>query len=66
MSEACEEVIKFLFSLGYNFIRVDAAKENVASNKVIQKCGGQFVSEYKDYFPIKEKEIIINQYIIEK
>lgn len=66
MSEACNEVIKFLFSLGYDTIRIDAVKENIASNKVIQKCGGIFVSEHIDYIPQKKKEFIINQYIIKK
>lgn len=66
MSEACEEVIKFLFSLGYNIIRIDAEKENIGSNKVIKKCGGKFISEFKEYLPQKKREFIINQYIIEK
>ena len=40
MSEACKKVIELLFDLGHEKIIIDAVKENVASNKVIEKCGG--------------------------
>lgn len=66
MSEACNKVINYLFSLGYDTIRIDAVKENIGSNNVIIKCGGILVSEYTDYFPQKDKEFTINQYIIRK
>lgn len=66
MSEACKTVINYLFSLGYETIRIDAAKENIGSNKVIQKCGGIFTEEYNDYLPLKDKYMIINKYIIKK
>lgn len=64
MSEACKAVVNYLFSLGYDTIRIDAAKENLASNKVIQKCGGIFIEEYNDYLPLKDKYMVINKYII--
>jgi ribosomal-protein-alanine N-acetyltransferase len=66
MSEACKEVVEYLFSIGYNTIRIDAIKDNIGSNKVIQKCGGIFVSEFVDYFSQKNKEFTINKYIIRK
>ena len=66
ISEACNEVVKFLFSLGYEQIRIDAVKENIGSNKVIQKCGGTFIKEYIEYFPQKNIEFVINEYIIKK
>ena len=66
MSEACNEVVKFLFSLGYDQIRIDAVKENIGSNKVIKKCGGTFIKEFIEYVPQKNKEFVINQYIIKK
>ena len=66
MSEACKQLIDYLFSNGYESIRIDAMKENIGSNKVIQKCGGIFVSEFVDYFKQKNMEVTINQYIIKK
>jgi ribosomal-protein-alanine N-acetyltransferase len=64
MSEACKTVINYLFSLGYETIRIDAAKDNLASNRVIQKCGGIYLEDYNDYFPLKDKYMTINKYII--
>ena len=66
MSEACQRVIEFLHSIGYEKIRIDAMKENVGSNKVIKKCGGIFAGEYTEFFKAKNKEVIINEYYILK
>lgn len=65
MTEACKKLIEYLFSKGYTKIRIDALVENVASNKVILKCGGRFVETYEAY--IESKDIIcnINKYYIE-
>ena len=38
--------------------------ENVASNKVITKCGGQFIETYND--SMKGKEAVINKYYVYK
>ena len=35
---------------------IDAVKENIASNKVIQKCGGTFVGQFEDKFEIDENK----------
>ena len=43
MTEACQCVLKHLFSLGYKSARIEAVAENIGSNKVIQKCGGVLV-----------------------
>lgn len=66
MTEACSKVIEFLFSLGYDKIKIDAAVENVSSNKVIQKCGGIFINTIEEFLPLKNERMLINQYIIKK
>ena len=65
-SEACNEVINFLFSLGHNKIIIDAQVKNIASNKVIQKCKGQYLETYKDFNASKNQEVNINRYIVYK
>ena len=62
MTEACKCVVDYLFSMGHKVVRIDAVRENVGSNKVIQKCGGKFIENYKD--KMKGKEVIINKYHI--
>ena len=66
MSEACLKLIDFLFLLGHNKIRIDAVKENIASNKVIQKCGGTFVGQFEDKFEKNQQTVLINKYVINK
>ena len=65
-SEATQEVINFLFSLGHNEIIIDAMIENISSNKVIQKCNGVFINTYKDFNKSKNKEVEINRYKVYK
>ena len=38
--------------------------ENIASIRVIQKCGGKFLKTDKDYFLLKDKTVLINRYIV--
>ncbi len=64
MTEACNRVIEFLFSLGHKVIRIDAVKENIGSNKVITKCGGKYIETYYDQ--MKGKEVFINKYFVYK
>ncbi|MCR5021843.1 GNAT family protein, partial [Ruminococcus sp.] len=64
MTEACHCVIEYLFSKGYSEIRIDAMSENIASIRVIQKCGGIFLKTDEDYYPLKDKTVLINRYII--
>lgn len=64
MTESLKEVINYLISLGYKKIKIDAVVENIASNKVIQKCGGKLINIKKDYFALKQKEFLINEYEI--
>ena len=45
MSEACKAFIKYLFNLGYKKILIRADIRNIASLKVIEKCGFKFTHE---------------------
>lgn len=66
MTEACKKVISYLFLKGYQQVRIDARIENIASNKVIQKCGGKYLDTIQDEFPLKNITVQINRYLIQK
>lgn len=66
MSEACKKVIEYLLSIGHKKIRIDAAVENVASNKIIQKCGGKLFQVVDEYIECKKQTFKINCYYITK
>ena len=64
ITEASRCVIEYLFSKGYSEIRIDAMSENIASIRVIQKCGGIFLKTDEEYLPLKDETVLINRYII--
>lgn len=66
MTEACKCVLNYLFSQGYEKVRIDAMTENGGSNKVIEKCGGIFLRSEYEYFPMKNITKQVNKYIIKK
>ena len=66
MSEACLRVIDFLFSLGYRKVYLRAQIENVASNRVIQKCGGKFIECKEMDRSLKNDKVIVNCYVVTK
>lgn len=66
MTEACQCLVDYLFSKGYEKIKIDALVNNLGSNRVIQKCGGKLVRTEEDYLPLKNRKIEVNRYIIEK
>lgn len=66
MTEACQKIVDFLFSIGYNKIRIDAVKENIGSNRVIQKCGGVLFNTEEEYFKQKDQTFTVNHYYINK
>ena len=47
-TEALSAAIDFFFGLGYKTVECGFIKENVASGRVMQKCGMHFVREEKD------------------
>lgn len=64
MTEACRCLIEYLFSKGYSEIRIDAMPENIASIRVIEKCGGVFLNTEEDYDSLKNKTVLVNRYIV--
>lgn len=64
MTEACKCMLRYLFSRGYEKIRIYAMVENIGSNRVIQKCGGILDSTGEDFLPLKNKTITKNLYYI--
>ena len=66
MTEACQAVMAYLFALGHKRILIDAAEDNVGSNRVIAKCGFRFVGkEYKEHTSVfKEAPVTLNHYEI--
>ena len=64
MSEACLRVIKFLFSLGFKKIYIRAQVDNIASNRVIQTCGGKFIQSQEVERPLMHDKVMINSYEI--
>ena len=65
-SEATKKMIEYLFSIGYKQIRIDAMKENIASIRVIEKCGGVYQYTFKDKRVLKGDEPLVNVYLISK
>lgn len=66
MTEACKALVNYLFSLGYETIRIDAMVENIGSNNVIKKCGGEFIEVYEDFIECKNQTVKINKYYIKR
>lgn len=66
VTEATKCVLTLLFAKGYKEVRIDAQVENLGSNKVIQKCGGQFLRTEEDARPLKGDTVMINRYIVRR
>lgn len=68
MTEACKALIKYLFAIGFSKIVIAADVRNIASNRVIEKCGFTFThKEVKDNTPrTKPESKIINCYQLTK
>ena len=64
MTEACKAFVHYLFELGYPKVCICAFKENIASNRVIQKCGLKFVKQFQQV--IKNQTVDVNCYMLEK
>jgi ribosomal-protein-alanine N-acetyltransferase len=64
MTEACRRVLGYLFSQGFAAVKIDAMAENVGSNRVIQKCGGELIASEEDYHPLKDRTVLVNRYIV--
>ena len=67
MSEACSAFVNRLFSIGYKKVIIEADVNNVASNRVIEKCGFVFTHQQnKLCSSFKPVMITTNWYKIEK
>ena len=68
MSEACKAFVQYLLNIGFDKVVIEANIENIASNRVIEKCGFTFVrKEYKEHCSIfKPEPITVNWYEIKK
>lgn len=68
MTEICTAFVKYLFDIGFNKVLINAVDENIASNRVIQKCGFKFTHQEKlEHTSIfKPEPVTINCYEIEK
>lgn len=68
MTEACKCLLDYLFSVGYNKVRIDAMTENTGSNRVIEKCGGVFsgTEERPHKWNNDSDKVLVNRYVILK
>ena len=68
MSEACKAFTQYLLDIGFDKVVIEANVENIASNRVITKCGFTFThKEHKDHCSIfKPEPITVNWYQIKK
>ena len=66
MTEACRTLLTLLFAIGHEEVRIDAQVENIGSNRVIQKCGGEFVGTEESQRPLKGDSVMINRYIVRR
>jgi len=68
MTEACKAFIDYLFELGFPKILICVDARNIASNKVIEKCGFTFTHEesIKHRSPVGPESVIVNWYELAK
>ena len=64
MTEACKCLLDYLFSIGHKEVKIDAIKENIGSNRVIQKCGGVLIKTEEEFQPLKGYTATINRYVV--
>ena len=66
MTEVCQKVLAYLFSIGHTAVKIDAQVENIGSNTVIKKCGGIYQGCDEEYLEAKNKTVKVNRYIVKK
>ena len=67
VTEACKAVIEELFADGYKTIFIAAMKENIGSNRVIEKCGFKFIKSIEEQMSYCKPEIVTkNCYRLDK
>lgn len=68
MTEACMAFINYLFELGYPKILIRANVRNIASNKVIEKCGFKFTHKenIEHRSEVRPEYVVVNWYELYK
>ena len=67
MTEALKAVVAELLSDGYNELYTQAVRENIGSNRVIQKAGFEFIgTETRPQSEAKPHIVTLNRYILKK
>lgn len=66
MTEACRCLLDYLFSEGFDEVRIDAMVENIGSTRVIEKCGGVFLRTDEVFLPMKNETVLVNRYTVMK
>ena len=67
MTEVLKAVADVLFAHGYHMLIAEAIEGNVASNRVLQKCGFRLVSSRQDLLSAEKPEAVtINSYRLKK
>lgn len=65
MTEALKALCAALFEAGYPMIRIEAVRENIGSNRVIQKAGFRFANSREQAMSEGKPEIVtINSYYL--
>ena len=65
MTEALKALCAALFEAGYSMIRIEAVRENVGSNRVIQKAGFRLANSREQPMSESKPEIVtINSYYL--
>lgn len=67
MTEVLKAVVNQLFSDGFETIEIEAVKENIGSNRVIEKTGFEFIGEHQEPLSkIKPQIVTIKSYKLSK
>ncbi len=66
MTEACQAFIKHLFRIGFKKLLIEAKTDNIASNRVIEKCGFSFTHQETrtPWSVFKPESVTVNWYEI--
>jgi len=67
MTEACKRVIKFAFEdVGVNYLRAKHIDKNIASKRVLEKCGFNYTKTSIEYIPSQGDNCTLLNYVLYK
>ncbi len=67
MTEALKALVEYLFADGYDTIAIEAVKENIGSNRVIEKASFEFMGTREEQLSkLKPQTVTINSYRLRK